>query len=721
MVNGYQSPPAEEDEFEIIAGGLPQQEPLLPRAEDLIKEPDAVFIRGAIERKFNSMTRLTSRMKGDYERFTLARYQPEPTDSISEEDIYTTNAPRVLAQKIISFIAATERIVRVPNDNAQEAQEEQNDSTELLAIGMLDNVDKRRRRQGHLPIVEQLAFNSVVLGRYAAVRAILRKRENGETYEDILPLDPKDLVIQHGEEEPVWAAYRISKSVQEVKDEYPDFRFKDDSMNGAESITIESEESVDVYEYYCRKPNPPELFNPDSTDPFYRHPWVYMAGTVIDDQWARPPHDLHMLNFPIVLAPVDSSPLVSPFDGGDWNDMEEHFGESVFAENRYLWDTLNRSGSLVLDLMAKASDPRKKVFSLDGTKSLDDGASEKGSEMNLSTTNQEEVENYEEADISRSAGVLLQMLQQDMVAGGLPPQAFGLLDKPLSSVALRQLGNNLEHRILPRMRAVAACIEGALENLVAQYETGFYEPITVSGRRFDNHRFANRIITPQHIHGHDPVTVEMALALPEDETTRWTVAQMAMQPTASGEPLADLEWVREHVLNMVSSKAVTRRNREAAGVMQNPVVSAKEQVEAFIRDGNMENAAAWYDMLNLAYYQQQFQIQSTIMQIQQMYQQAGLPMPPGPQINQMNAGLTTGAGQTIDQGQGSGGAASRQFNNPANGAVPYAQTQGMGNQPSPDAGAYTAAPRQRQTGLLGADGQPLMADDGSASSRQRGY
>ena len=30
------------------------------------------------------------------------------------------------------------------------------------------------------------------------------------------------------------------------------------------------------------------------------------------------------------------------------------------------------------------------------------------------------------------------------------------------------------------------------------------------------------------------------MALPEDEVTRWTVAQMAMQPTVTGEPLASI-------------------------------------------------------------------------------------------------------------------------------------------------------------------------------------
>src|SRR3990167_3347483 len=69
----------------------------------------------------------------------------------------------------------------------------------------------------------------------------------------------------------------------------------------------------------------------------------------------------------------------------------QHFGESVFSENRRVWETLNRATSYTIDLTAKASDPRKKMFSTDGTATLEEGESEKGSVIPLSTANQEDV------------------------------------------------------------------------------------------------------------------------------------------------------------------------------------------------------------------------------------------------------------------------------------------------------------------------------------------
>ncbi|MDA1297283.1 MAG: hypothetical protein O3B04_04670 [Chloroflexi bacterium] len=671
-------------------------------------------IGARIEQKFRNLSSVHDRMDADYSLYALDHWQPDVAEALSPEDIYTTNEPRVLAEKVISFITATELVVRAPNDDARERQESANDLAEQLAIGMLNNIDRRHRRLGHPPVVDALAFFSVVRGRYAAARAVLRKRPNGETFEDILPLDPRHLCVQPGVEEPLWAAYRLRRSVLEVREEFPHFAFE----NGHWS---DDGEGVDVFEYFAREENPE--FDVTSRDPFRRHPFIYVAGTIVDGQWARLPHNLHMLTFPVVVAPVGPQPMLAPTEKEDSPDV--HFGESIFAENRGVWDRLNRATSYVLDLTGKASDPRKKVFSLDGTKSLDDGANDKGAEINLSTANQEDVQSFPEADINSAVALLIQQLQKDAVAGGLPPQAFGLLDKPLSSVALRQLGNNLEHRVLPRMRAVARCIEGCLENLIAQYETGAFNPISVSGRRFDNHRFANRLIEPEDLAGHDPLEVSMALALPEDEVTRWTVAQMAMQPTLNGEPLASLEWVRERVLKMQSHRHIQSQNREAQAVSQDPLAQAMGMFTAALKDGDNALAAIWFDRLQVLHLQRQVEGQTAVRRL--LAERPSGAGPSGVGKEAESAGLPDLASLLGESAAGSsplnGGSTLFSPNpldavprlnhalNPANGAIPFAQAAGVGSAPSaPDIRMAGAASQGvTRPGLVGADGEPLTS------------
>tara|TARA_R100000808_G_scaffold18710_1_gene40925 strand:- start:20801 stop:22843 length:2043 start_codon:yes stop_codon:yes gene_type:complete len=673
--------------------------------------PGAVIKK--IRRYFQNEKAIFDRMEEDHDKYwALEEYLPPEDDNILPEDWYTTNQPKVLAQKIIAFIAETEMVIRVPNDNAPKDQEERNKATEQLGIGMLGNVDRRKRRNGEPRVQRQMAFHSVVRGRYVAARAFLRKRENGDTYEDILPIDPAQLVFQAGEEEPIWAAHRIQKSRAEVRDELPNFKFPNETED-------DGDEEVEVFDYFVREDNP--NFNINSNFSFDAHPYIYQMGTIINDTWARPLRNIFTLHFPIIISPVDSQPKLTPPSD---RSVEKHsryiagFGESIFAENRQVWDMMNRTASTIIDMVGKSSDPGKKVYSSDGTKEIEEGSNEQGAQIRLSVGDQQDVQLMETPDVNRSAGFLLELLQRDIVGGGLPPQAFGLLDKPLSAVALRQLGNNLEHRVLPRMEAVQLCIEGCLEVLIAQYETGAFDPITVSGQRFDRHRFSNQEVTPEEIFGHDAVTVSLELVLPEDETIRWNVANMAMQPTVTGEPLTSLEYVREHILKIQDPKLLGDQNREVLTRQTSPVLNLLDQYRAAVRDGDTMAATAIFDQIRLMTMQLEVQGTMQIMQLEQMMQQvnqarSGMPTDltfTSKTVNPSFAGPDTNTVQQDSVSFGGMNMGSGQMNNPAFGAPPATLFTGQGNTPSPEAGANTTAPRQRQgSGLVDPNGNILGA------------
>mgnify|MGYP003119482592 FL=1 len=643
-------------------------------------------------------------MHKDYEKYwTLEDWEPDLDDQVMPEDAYTTNQPRVLAQKIIAFIAETEMVVRVPNDDAPKDQEERNKLTESISIGMLSNVDRRMRRNGDPRIQRQMAWHSVVRGRYVIARAFLRKRPNGETFEDILPIDPAQFVFQPGEEEPVWAAHRRQMSRGEIRDTYQGFKIGEGD---------DDDEVEEVFDYYVRQDNPQA--EPNSDDVFQRHPYIYKMGTLINEQWARPLFDLFTLSFPVIITPVGSDPHLAPRDqeiASKYNNMIADFGESIFAENRHVWDKINRSASYIVDMVSKASDPPVQVSSTDGTKELEEGWNEKGAQVNTAVADGQDVKLMVTPDMNRSASVLLEFLQRDAIAGGIPPQGFGILDKPLSAVALRQLGNNLEHRVLPRMEAVQLCIEGCLEVLVAQYETGAFEPITVSGKRFDRHRFSNKVIEPDEIFGHDALTVSLELVLPEDETIRWNVANMAMAPTVTGEPLTSLEYVREHILNIQDPKLLSDQNREILTRQTSPVLGLLDQYRSVVLDGDPMAAAAILDQIRLMTLQMEVQGSMQMMQLEQMkaeikQNQQGKPPDlkftsesitpdfPGPDSSttQKNS-VSFGSGQTA---------------NPAFGAPSPTIFTGLTNNPSPEAGANTTADRQGQgSGLFGPNNLPV--------------
>jgi len=657
--------------------------------EILQADETAREITEKIGQKVRDEQELFDRMDADFDLWTLKKWQPGMEESVAAEDSYTSNAPRVLATKIIAFISGTELVVRIPNDAAPKPQEELNDAAEMLAIGMLRHADERLRRRGSPSVKDAMAFYTVVRGRYAAIRSLLRKDEVGQTFIDMLPLDPRHLVIEMGDEEPIWAAYRHTFSRAQIRKMFPGFEFEawqsDDDLRPEE-----------LWGYYEAFPNP--FFNPSSLNPFERRKSIYLAGTLLDNRFIRPLHDVFALRFPVIAVPVDPMPWLTPTEKS--GTLAKYFGESVFAEDRDIWPIKNRITSYAIDNMAKAADPRTKVRSSDGTLTLEEGATEKGAEIALSTANQEDVENFQEADLSRSAAFAQSMVSQDEVAGSLPPQAFGLLDKPLSAVALRQLGNNLEHRVMPRMKALASAVELSLANMLDQYETGGFQPFPVSGRLVSGTQFASKVIEPNLIIGHDPLEVSMQLALPEDLGTIWSVAQMAVAPTGpGGEPLASMEYAREKILRLPSHKVMRNQNIDWLAKSSDPLSQTLEQFKALIEEGDMEHASIIYDKLQVLALQRQ--VEGSMMLAQLSQAAAGLGIMPG----QVGGGVGGGGvgGGISQNGNQNNARLNRQSANPAMGANPgVAERRGMGNQPSPEAGFNTTAARNGNQGDVAA-------------------
>lgn len=647
-----------------------------------------------IQDGFRNNTNLFNRMDDDYDLYRLEQWQPDEEEPIAIEDAYTTNSPKVLADKIIAFISQTEMVIRVDSDLAGNQQEEINDKTEELAIGMFEQADRRYVSQGRASnIQDSLAWYATIRGRWAAARALLRKRPNGDTIVDILPLDPRYLVIQEGDDELQWAAYRTLQTRKSIAEKYPNVSFAQDKLM--------DDTAEEVWEIYRREINP--NFDIQSQNPFLRHPFIYTVATLVEEQFAAHPTPVFTLNFPVVLRAVTSQPTIAPQDLSKINSINgltmdrgtsEDFGESVFAANRDIWDKKNRVMSYKLDLLAKAANPPIMVASSDGTTEIEEGATDKGATFPIAANNNEDVTFMNMPDINRATLDFDARMNVDEVGGGLPPQAVGLLDKPLSSVALRQLGLNLEQAVVPRMNGVQSCIEGCFEVLIAQYETGAWEPLTVSGRRFDRQRFANNTIQPQEIQGHNPVEVSMKLALPQDDNLVWTRAQMAATPTASGEPLMDLEWIRENILGVQFPNLATQRNREVLAQQSSPVVQMLKLYEAAVKDGDMETAAALFDQIRIATLESQLQGTLKLFQLQQLSEG----IPPATALNEQSVG------QAIQKANQSG-----EFLNPANGAAPAVEFSGIGNQASTEAGANTTADRQRDTGLVSENGTPLTS------------
>ena len=119
-----------------------------------------------------------ARMEDDY-----GLYRMNAHDAGAGYQSYTSNAPRILADKIISYLTNASMSLRV-NMTATTADRDSGTKKEKLAIGSLNQADERMQRLGQPTVREQLSFHAVLRGWYAG-RALLNKREDGSTFVDI--------------------------------------------------------------------------------------------------------------------------------------------------------------------------------------------------------------------------------------------------------------------------------------------------------------------------------------------------------------------------------------------------------------------------------------------------------------------------------------------------------------------------------------------------------
>ena len=101
-----------------------------------------------------------TRMENDY-----GLYRMNPYDAGNGYQSYTSNAPKILADKIMSYLANAQMSIRVPI-SAEVADRTPGTLKEKFVIGALNLADERMQRYGQPSIREQLAFYVVLRGGY---------------------------------------------------------------------------------------------------------------------------------------------------------------------------------------------------------------------------------------------------------------------------------------------------------------------------------------------------------------------------------------------------------------------------------------------------------------------------------------------------------------------------------------------------------------------------
>jgi len=628
-------------------------------------------ILNKVDRKEQVFEKRTAFMDSDYEwGWKNTPFVPMPTEGITIKDAVTTNFAKVLARKVSNGVGYAERIIRVLDDADNEEFRDKNNAYERWCVGVLEMADERLQSGGMNSTVQgESAWNAVVRGGWIGTRAVLIKDAQGETVPDIVPVDPRNLVYEKGRGEPLWAAIITQRAKQDIRDEYPRFRFGIE--NNVQHHDDDDDELARVVDYYWTEDG------------------KRMNCVIIDGQYAKKPTDTFAVNFPIVIRLIGNNPGVMNYSLKDTIDGIreipgiEDVGDSIFAALRHVIPQVNRLASYRMALTARAVQGTLIVKSRDGTKELDQDAFASGAELGLSTDNDEDIGLLPISQLTSDAGQLEGELRLDESNAGLSDPALGRLTSPVSGAALQILSQADNEVVAPFLKAVESMLAGILDNLGRQYETGRYKDIEVRGKTHTDQPF-NKVIAPDDIKGHNLLSVELRQTQPQDDFALWQAAQVASQVDPStGTALVSKQYAATKIAKVQDYDLEKRRMSGARIRASSAKYELLTQWHAARLSGEPE------EVIQLLEMDIQREIEREAMEeaaMQYQFEQA------------VNANPMAAAAGMNGAAQPGGGAGVQDMANPATVSadprlLAQAGTMGVSAAPSPDAGYNTTAPR----------------------------
>ena len=546
------------------------------------KKPEDIV--SLVEGHYNATEPLRQRMEDDHALYRLEEY-----DAGEGYQSYTSNEPATFADKVMGWISGAEMTVRVPHNGADAELRDKNDEKEKFLIGVLQSADERLCSIMLPNLRDQLAWYTVIRGWYAG-RALLAKKEGGDTYIDITPWDPLHTYWGTGQHGLEWACHKVPKTKDQIFSEY------------GVKVDWESTDMVDgvmVYDFYDREMNTIIIHNGSMDRPIHR---------VVKKQTK---HGAGMV--PVFIGPIGATPYIVALHQSNTQDTIADVGESVFKSTRELYPKHNLMMSTMLELTARSRRQGLKVRSRDGTKTLEEDPFLEGSEIALAQG--EDIEPLGMLEVARETGAFMGLVAGEMQRGALPHSVYGEVPFQLSGYAINTLRQGVDTVVGKYLRGIEKAYQMIFNIIGDQYSTGSFKSMELTGMD-KNRMYFSQEITPEVIRGTGTPVVNLVGQLPQDDMTRFSMAQIAREgPT----PLLSDRAIRDRILAIQDADQMDDAIKEQLAERMLPEATLWSLLQAAENQGRSDLVQFYLGELMVV-----------LMEKQQKLQQMMTPQPPPP-------------------------------------------------------------------------------------------
>lgn len=445
-------------------------------------------VRGAVTAFRNDATWVSLKKRHE-DDFNL--YRLKPYDAGSGYFSYTTNVPRVYADKVIALLTTGRLNISVPLELLDEPMRQVASNIERFDYGVLNMNDTRMLNLGLPTTREQMAWYTALRGG-VAINAFVYKDENGETVPEFNVWDIYNVAYAYGKNGLAWAIHTKKMSKGMVKALY--------------GISI-GEAYTDVYEYW-------------DTESF---------GVVIKGKWAEA-LDSHGLDYcPVAIIKVGAMPTI-------WNQVYQyagkHEGESIFAPIRELIPVFNKTMSDHLTVVRRGVKPPMVWFTLDGESPVSQDIYQVEKAANITLQVGEEFRAAIAPTMPADTSQLLEIISGELQRGSFPHTVYGAVGFRMSGFLVQQLHQAIQTVVVPAGQTMERAYYIGTKWLREQYASSDLAPIKVKGRNAQGRVFgAPRAISlsPEMIIGDWETEVKLEFTLPEDDAQKFLQAQSAGQ------------------------------------------------------------------------------------------------------------------------------------------------------------------------------------------------
>lgn len=291
---------------------------------------------GDIEKRFKEkedgeFRELFTRMDEDMERWDMVLspsnfYENDIRDKTkwhASNICVVSNELRDFADSVHTILASSERQITVRMAQEEEDKREELGLLERLFIYLLAKGDERLARLLLPPLKDTLIWHGMIRG-WKAGRFLLYKSGDG-IVADFMPLDPRWLTYEVGDEGLLWVAYKTFRSSESLESEYSSYK---ENKNWLSSLFSQGSKQKDipVIDYWLNE-GPGKIGN----------------AVVCNGQYLKEPEIFDIPSMPILIRPTAVRPPIASTSGIDL----KGYGESIFAPARHIHAVRNRFFSIM--------------------------------------------------------------------------------------------------------------------------------------------------------------------------------------------------------------------------------------------------------------------------------------------------------------------------------------------------------------------------------------